>query len=71
MPTVNNIFNIKITSVAGNGSINFGNNLHRDNSITQKKSGGYYVVGDGTFSNSRELINVSDPDITDQPSPSA
>ncbi|EXX85779.1 hypothetical protein BG53_07275 [Paenibacillus darwinianus] len=66
MPNVNNIFNIKITSVAGNGSVNFGNTLHKGHSFIQKRVGGYTVVGDGTLSNNREVANVNDPDLADQ-----
>ncbi|GGG09887.1 spore germination protein [Paenibacillus abyssi] len=67
MPTINNIFNIKISSISSNGSINFGNTLHKGHSANQKSVGGYSVIGDGSFSMNRELNNVNDPDFNDQP----
>jgi len=66
MPTINNIFNIKISSVSSNGSINFGNTLHKGHTADQKSVGGYSVIGDGTFSLNRALNVGSDPDINDQ-----
>jgi hypothetical protein len=66
MPTVNNIFNLKITSVSQNGSINFGNTLHRDMTVNQKIIGSSILIGDGSLSLSRLLNNVVDRDVQDQ-----
>lgn len=67
MPTVNNIFNIKITSVSGNGSINFGNTLHKGHTTNEKGIGGNSIVGDAGFAQNREANYVNDPDLIDQP----
>jgi hypothetical protein len=66
MPTVNNIFNLKITSVSHNGSINFGNTLHREMTVDQKFNGSTVLIGDGSLSLNRILSNVTDPDLQDQ-----
>jgi len=66
MPTVNNIFNLKISSVSQNGSINFGNALHRDLTVNQKIIGSTVLIGDGSLSLSRVLNNVIDRDLQDQ-----
>lgn len=67
MPTVNNIFNIKISSISSNGSINFGNTLHKGHAANQKSIGGFSIVGDGSLGINREGNYVSDPDVLDQP----
>lgn len=67
MPTVNNIFNVKISNVSSNGSINFGNTLHKGYSANQKSVGGFSVIGDGSFGVNKEMSNVSDPDLVDVP----
>jgi hypothetical protein len=66
MPTVNNIFNLKITSVSQNGSINFGNTLHRELTVNQKIIGSSVLIGDGSLSLNRLLNNVVDRDVQDQ-----
>ncbi|CAG5088797.1 Putative Spore germination protein gerPA/gerPF [Thermobacillus xylanilyticus] len=66
MPTVNNIFNLKITSVSQNGSINFGNALHRELTVNQKIIGGTILIGDGSLAMNRLLNNVVDRDVQDQ-----
>ncbi len=68
MPTVNNIFNIKITSISSNGSINFGNTLHKGHVSNEKGVGGFSVVGDGTLGITSEVNKVADSDLLDQPS---
>jgi len=67
MPTVNNIFNIKITSISSNGSINFGNTLHKGHAANQKSIGGFSVIGDGSLGITSEANNVADSDVLDQP----
>ena len=67
MPTVNNIFNIKILSVSSNGSINFGNTLHKGHTNNEKGVGGLSVIGDATNAGfNKEFNNVRDPDLLDQ-----
>lgn len=66
MPTVNNIFNLKITSVSQNGSINFGNTLHREMTVNQKIIGSGILIGDGSLGLNRQLNNVVDRDVQDQ-----
>ncbi|OUM95544.1 MAG: hypothetical protein A9Z00_14105 [Thermobacillus sp. ZCTH02-B1] len=66
MPTVNNIFNLKITSVSQNGSINFGNTLQRELAVNQKIIGSSILIGDGSLELSRQLNNVIDRDLQDQ-----
>jgi len=66
MPTVNNIFNIKITSVSSNGSVNFGNTLHKGHTANEKGVGGVAIIGDGSFGIGKEINNVNDPDFIDQ-----
>lgn len=67
MPTINNIYNIKILDVSNNGSVNFGNTLHKGHSANQKSVGGSSVTGDGSLTMSREQNRVNDPDFIDQP----
>ena len=66
MPTVNNIFNLKISSVSQNGSVNFGNTLHREMTVNQKVIGSSVLIGDGSLSLNRLLNNVIDRDVQDQ-----
>lgn len=66
MPTVNNIFNLKISSVSYNGSINFGNTLIRDHTVNQKIIGSSQLIGDGSLGLNRQLNNVADSDAQDQ-----
>ncbi|KIL37355.1 hypothetical protein SD71_01370 [Cohnella kolymensis] len=67
MPTVNNIFNIKILNVANNGSVNFGNTLHKGHTANQKRVGGNYPIGDANLNLSKQVNPTSDPDFNDQP----
>lgn len=67
MPTVNNIFNIKILNVATNGSVNFGNTLHKGHTANQKRVGGMYPIGDASLNISKQANPVNDPDFVDQP----
>jgi len=68
MPTVNNIFSVKISSVSNNGSVNFGNTLHKGHSVNQKSVGGTVSIGDASLNSQRQLNKVNDPDFLDQPS---
>jgi len=66
MPTVNNIFNVKISSVFNNGSVNFGNTLHKNHVVNQKSVGGSLSIGDASLTAQRTLNKVNDPDFADQ-----
>lgn len=68
MPTVNNIVNVKILSVSNNGSVNFGNTLHKGHTANQKSVGGSVSIGDASLTSQRTLNKVNDPDFADQPS---
>ncbi|MEC5425323.1 spore germination protein [Virgibacillus sp. C22-A2] len=65
---VNNIFGIRINSISNNGSINFGNVLHKAHQANVKMNVGYYHSGDAVNSplqfNNANYAN--DPDIKDQ-----
>lgn len=67
--TINNIFGIRVNNVSSNGSINFGNVIHKGHSANSKSVGGQSVIGDsiGSQANSFEKNLVSDPDLIDQP----
>ena len=67
MPTLNNIFNIKITNVSSNGSVNLGNTLHKGHTANQKSVGGFSVIGDASAGFSSQANPVKDPDVLDQP----
>lgn len=67
MPHVNNIFNIKVNNVSSNGSINFGNTIHKGHSANTKSVGGQTVIGDASPSANFGKNLVSDPDLIDQP----
>jgi len=65
---VNNIFGIRVNNVSSNGSINFGNVIHKGHSANSKSVGGQTVIGDAINSpvNNVERNVVSDPDVVDQ-----
>lgn len=65
MPHVNNIFNFKVNDVSSNGSINFGNTIHKGHTANEKRIGGQEVIGDATFANNTEKNIVPDPDFYD------
>jgi hypothetical protein len=67
MPNINNIFNIKVNNIANNGSINFGNTIHKGNSADSKSVGGNSVIGDASPSSNMDRNVVFDPDFIDQP----
>lgn len=67
MPHINNIFNIKINNISSNGSVNFGNTIHKGHSANAKSVGGQTVIGDASPSSMIDKNLVSDPDLIDQP----
>ena len=65
---VNNIFNIKVNSIANNGSINFGNVIHKGHQSNVKANIGYAHAGD-LLNSPRQGNNANlskDPDVVDQ-----
>lgn len=65
---VNNIFNIKVNNIANNGSINFGNVIHKGHQSNVKASIGYASAGD-LLSSPFQFNNANltkDPDVVDQ-----
>ncbi len=67
MPHVNNIFNIKINNISSNGSVNFGNTIHKGHNANQKQVGGQTIIGDASPSVMAGKNFVKDPDFVDQP----
>lgn len=67
MPHINNIFNIKVNNVSSNGSINFGNTIHKGHKSDSKSIGGQTVIGDCSPAVNFDKNVVSDPDLIDQP----
>ncbi|EGL82725.1 Spore germination protein gerPA/gerPF [Caldalkalibacillus thermarum TA2.A1] len=66
---INNIFGIRINNVSSNGSVNFGNVIHKGHSANSKSVGGQTVIGDavnGPATNFDKNL-VKDPDLIDQP----
>lgn len=67
MPHINNIFNFKVNNVSSNGSINFGNTIHKGHKADSKSVGGQTVIGDASPSCMVDKNAVADPDFVDQP----
>jgi hypothetical protein len=69
MTHVNNIFGIRINNVSSNGSVNFGNVIHKGHSANSKSVGGQTIIGDAFNSSANNFDKnlVSDPDLLDQP----
>lgn len=69
MPHINNIFNFRVNNISSNGSINFGNTIHKGHKADSKSVGGQTVIGDSFNSPSTNIDKniVSDPDLIDQP----
>lgn len=67
MPTVNNIVNVKILSVFNNGSVNFGNTLHKGHTANSKSVSDSTNIGDASLNSQRAFSRVNDPDFLDQP----
>ena len=67
MATINNIFNIKINSVANAGSVNFGNTININPESNIKALGGSYQSGDLNRMLSGSNNKAVDPDVVDQP----
>ncbi len=70
MTPVNNIFNMKINNISSNGSVNFGNVIHKGHMANSKSVGGQTVIGDSVIRPITYFDKniVGDPDMVDQPS---
>lgn len=68
MTPVNNIYNFKVNTIANNGSINFGNVIHKGHQSNVKANIGSLDSGDSIHSpsQSNNLNNTVDPDLVDQ-----
>lgn len=66
---VNNVYGIRINSIMSNGSVNFGNVLHKAHQANVKMNVGLYQPGDATDSpiQFNNVNYANDPDIQDQP----
>jgi hypothetical protein len=69
MAHVNNIYGIKINSIANNGSVNFGNVIHKGHQANVKANVGYAQAGDNVTSpiNFVNRNAAVDPDAVDNP----
>ncbi|WP_164215127.1 spore germination protein [Virgibacillus sp. YIM 98842] len=65
---VNNVFGIRVNSIANNGSLNLGNVLHKGHQANVKMNVGYYQNGDANQSPLKfnSYNYAADPDIKDQ-----
>jgi hypothetical protein len=69
VPThMNNIYGIRINNTTNNGSLNYGNSLHKGYQANTQANEGYLQPGDANYSPLQfNNTNVtSDPDINDQ-----
>ena len=68
MAHINNIYALRINNISSNGSVNFGNVIHKGHSANSKSVGGQVVIGDAFNSpaNNFEKNLVSDPNVFDQ-----
>ncbi len=68
MTHINNIYGIRINNISSNGSVNFGNVIHKGHSANSKSVGGQVVIGDSFNSPATNFEKnlVSDPDVVDQ-----
>ncbi len=69
MPHSNNIVNIRINNVSGNGSVNMGSAIHKGYSANSEGVGGQTITGDEFASAATHDNNINfnyDPDIVDQ-----
>ncbi len=70
MPHANNIVNIRINNVSGNGSVNMGSAIHKGYAANAEGVGGQTIIGDeyASSSNHNSILNFNnDPDLVDQP----
>ncbi|MFE8700134.1 spore germination protein [Cytobacillus sp. FJAT-54145] len=65
---INNILGIRINSISSNGSLNFGNVLHKGQQANLTVHAGYLHAGDANLSPLKfdNTNNINDPDVQDQ-----
>ncbi|WP_166246488.1 spore germination protein [Paenibacillus turpanensis] len=69
MSHINNIYNLRVNNVSSNGSINFGNVIHKGHNANSKSIGGQTIIGDSYYSPAISNYNRNytvDPDMLDQ-----
>ncbi|MFQ3545969.1 spore germination protein [Halobacillus rhizosphaerae] len=66
MPSINNIYNIKINSISNNGSINIGDALHNAHTANSKTTGQNSSFGDAAPASAGMENVYIDPDGNDQ-----
>jgi len=63
---VNHVYSIRINAISGNGSVTFGNALHKGNRMSEKLNVGYWHTGDAyhspaTFANTNYFNDDDTP----------
>ncbi len=66
MPTVINIFALKINSISSNGSVNIGESFHNSHTANTKSTGANSSYGDHAPPNAQMENIYIDPDVNDQ-----
>lgn len=66
MPFNVNVFNLKVNSIAGNGSLNLGPVIHNSPSARSKSFGSNTSVGDHSPTKALMSNHIKDPDFIDQ-----
>ena len=66
MPSVINIYNVKINSISSNGSVNIGEALHNSHTAHSKSTGTNSSYGDVSPASSKMRNIYIDPDTNDQ-----
>ncbi|UOQ45088.1 spore germination protein [Halobacillus salinarum] len=66
MPSINNIYNIKVNSISHNGSVNIGDALHNSPTANSKATGQNTSYGDAAPASAGMENVYIDPDVEDQ-----
>ncbi|HET7580693.1 MAG TPA: spore germination protein [Bacillales bacterium] len=66
MPFSVNVYNLKVNSIASNGSLNLGPVIHNSHSARSKLFGGNASVGDQSPTSALMNNKIADPDLIDQ-----
>lgn len=66
MPFSVNVFNLKVNSIASNGSLNLGPVIHNSHSARSKSFGSNSSVGDQSPTKALMSNHIKDPDFIDQ-----
>lgn len=69
IPLKNNINFVMVNNLSSNGSLNFGNEIHKGHSANAQSVGGQTLIGNrvANINTDFELNIVADPDAVDQP----